>query len=103
MKILSLTKLKLEKDFAFITLTTKESRNDILSNSFIYHYKCLKVGITSKPVGFSTGPLVDLSSQGSGLASPQGLYFVYCYISLNLVRSSQQLVWKQQRMRGPIG
>lgn len=52
MEILSLTKLEVEKDFAFITLTTEESRDDIRNNSLIYHYERLKVSITKdKDIG----------------------------------------------------
>ena len=45
-EILSLTKSEIEKDFAFITLTTEESRNNILANGLIYRSECLKVSIT---------------------------------------------------------
>ena len=45
-EIPSLTKSKVEKDFPFITLTTEESRDDILSNILIYHSEHLKVSIT---------------------------------------------------------
>ena len=51
-EILSLTKSDEEKDFAFITLTTEEARNDILSNGLIYRSEKLKVSITKdKDVG----------------------------------------------------
>ena len=43
---LSFTKSDVEKDFAFITLTTKESKDDILNNGLIYHSERLKVSIT---------------------------------------------------------
>lgn len=45
-KILFLTKSDTDKDFAFITLTTKEARNNILNNGLTYHSKHLKVSIT---------------------------------------------------------
>ena len=45
-EILSLTKLDMEKDFAFITATTEESRDDILTNGLTYHSERLKVSIT---------------------------------------------------------
>ena len=45
-EILSLTKSDAEKDFAFVTLTTEEARDDILSNSLTYHSERLKVSIT---------------------------------------------------------
>ena len=45
-EILSFTKSEVEKDFAFITLTTEESRNDILTNGLIYRPESLRVSIT---------------------------------------------------------
>ena len=45
-EILTLTKSEVEKDFAFITLTTEESRNDILTNGLTYRSERLKVNIT---------------------------------------------------------
>lgn len=45
-EILSLTKSDIENDFAFITLTTEESRDDILRNGLTYHSERLKVSIT---------------------------------------------------------
>ena len=45
-EILSLTKSDVEKDFAFITLTTEEAREEILTNGLTYHSKRLKVSIT---------------------------------------------------------
>jgi hypothetical protein len=51
-EILSLTKSDTDKDFAFITLTTEEARNDILTNGLTYHSERLKVSITKdKDVG----------------------------------------------------
>ena len=51
-EILLLTKSDIDKDFAFITLTTEEARNDILNNGLTYHSECLKVSITkNKDVG----------------------------------------------------
>ena len=45
-EILSLTKMDAKKDFAFITLTTKESRDELLNKSLTYHSERLKVSIT---------------------------------------------------------
>ena len=45
-EILSLTKSETEKDFAFITLTTEEARDDILTNGLTFHAERLKVSIT---------------------------------------------------------
>ena len=45
-EILSLTKSEIENDFAFITLTTAASRNDILANGLIYRSEHFKVNIT---------------------------------------------------------
>ena len=45
-EILSLTKLEVEKVFAFFILTTEESRNDILANGLTYRSERLKVSIT---------------------------------------------------------
>ena len=45
-EILSLTKSEVERDFAFITLTTEEARTEILTNGLIYHSERLKVSIT---------------------------------------------------------
>ena len=45
-EILSLTKSDEERDFAFITLTTEEARDDILNNGLIYRSEKLKVSIT---------------------------------------------------------
>jgi hypothetical protein len=45
-EILSLTKSDTDKDFAFITLTTEEARDDILNNGLTYHSERLKVSIT---------------------------------------------------------
>ena len=45
-EILSLTKSETERDFAFITLTTEESKNDILTNGLTFHAEKLKVSIT---------------------------------------------------------
>ena len=51
-EILSLTKMDEEKDFAFITLTTEEARDDILSNGLTYRSEKLKVSITrDKDIG----------------------------------------------------
>jgi hypothetical protein len=51
-EILSLTKSDTDKDFAFITLTTEEARNDILTNGLTYHSERLKVSITKdKDIG----------------------------------------------------
>ena len=46
LEILSLIKSDDAKDFAFITLTTKEVREDILNNGLIYHSEQLKVSAT---------------------------------------------------------
>ena len=45
-EILSLTKADTERDFAFITLTTEEAKNDILTNGLTFHAEKLKVSIT---------------------------------------------------------
>lgn len=45
-EILSLTKPDVEKDFAFITLTTEEARDDLLTNGLTFHNEKLKVSIT---------------------------------------------------------
>ena len=45
-EILSLTKSETEKDFAFITLTTEEAREDILNNGLTFHAERLKVSLT---------------------------------------------------------
>ena len=51
-EILSLTKADEEKDFAFITLTTEEARDEILTNGLTYRSEKLKVSITKdKAVG----------------------------------------------------
>ena len=47
-QFLSLTKLDVERDCAFVTLTTKESKDDILNNGLTYHSKRLKVSITKE-------------------------------------------------------
>ena len=45
-EFLSLTKSDVKRDFAFVTLTTEESRDDILNNGLNYHSERLKVSIT---------------------------------------------------------
>ena len=45
-EILSLTKAGVEKDFAFITLTAEEAREDILNNGLTFQSERLKVSIT---------------------------------------------------------
>ena len=45
-EILSLTKSDDDKDFAFITLTTEEAREDLLRNGLTYHSERLKVSAT---------------------------------------------------------
>ena len=51
-EILLLTKADEEKDFAFLTLTTEEAREEILTNGLTYHSKKLKVSITKdKDIG----------------------------------------------------
>ena len=45
-EILSLTKSDEEKDFAFITLTTEEARDDLLNNGLTYRSEKLKVSLT---------------------------------------------------------
>ena len=45
-EILSLTKLGVEKDFAFITLTAEEARDNILNNGLTFQSERLKVSIT---------------------------------------------------------
>lgn len=45
-KILSLTKVDTEKNFAFITLTTEELWDDLLNNGLTYNSEHLKVSIT---------------------------------------------------------
>ena len=56
-EILSLTKSDIERDFAFITLTTEESRDDIFSNGLTYRSERLKVSITKDK---DTGNLSEL-------------------------------------------
>ena len=54
-EILSLTKSDTDKDFAFITLTTEEAKNDILTNGLIYQGERLRVSITKdKDMGHSS-------------------------------------------------
>ena len=54
-EILSLTKSDTERDFAFITLTTEEAREDVLRNGLIYHSERLKVSLTKdKDIGNSS-------------------------------------------------
>ena len=51
-EILSLTKSDEERDFAFLTLTTEEAKEDILRNGLIYRSEKLKVSITKdKDIG----------------------------------------------------
>ena len=51
-EILSLTKSDTDKDFAFITLTTEEAKEDILTNGLTFHSERLKVSVTKdKEVG----------------------------------------------------
>ena len=45
-EILSLTKSDEEKNFAFITLTTEEARDDLLNNGLTYRSEKLKVSLT---------------------------------------------------------
>ena len=45
-EILSLTKSDTERDFAFITLTTEEAKEDVLQNGLTYHSERLKVSLT---------------------------------------------------------
>jgi len=45
-EILSLTKSDTERDFAFITLTTEEAREDVLQNGLTFHSERLKVSLT---------------------------------------------------------
>jgi hypothetical protein len=45
-EILSLTKANLDRDFAFITLTTEEAKTDLLNNGITYHSERLKVSLT---------------------------------------------------------
>ena len=45
-EILSLTKSDTERDFAFITLTTEEAREDVFQNGLTYHSERLKVSLT---------------------------------------------------------
>ena len=49
---LAITKSDGEKDFAFLTLTTEEAKEDILTNGLIYHSERLNVSITKdKDIG----------------------------------------------------
>ena len=51
-EILSLTKADIDRDFAFITLTTEEAKLDLLNNGIVYHSERLKVSLTKdKDVG----------------------------------------------------
>jgi hypothetical protein len=51
-EILSLTKADFDRDFAFITLTTEETKTDLLNNGITYHSERLKVSLTKdKDVG----------------------------------------------------
>lgn len=45
-KLKGLTKLELDKDLAFLTLTTQEARDVILKEGLSYHHKKLRVSIT---------------------------------------------------------
>jgi hypothetical protein len=45
-EILSLTKGDFERDFAFITLTTEETKTDLLNNGITFHSERLKVSLT---------------------------------------------------------
>ena len=56
-EILSLTKSDEEKDFAFITLTTEEARDDIHNNGLTYRSEKLKVSLTKDK---DTGNLSEL-------------------------------------------
>ena len=51
-EILALTKADEEKDFAFLTLTTEEAKEDVLTNGLIYRSERLKVSLTKdKAIG----------------------------------------------------
>ena len=67
-EILSLTKLDTKKDFAFITFTTKESSDDIPSNSLTYRSEHLKVSITKDK---DTGYLPELRIKTTIIANNQ--------------------------------
>ena len=56
-EILSLTKSDTDKDFAFITLTTEEARDDILHNGLSYHSERLKVSMTKDKEAGNTSEL----------------------------------------------
>jgi hypothetical protein len=45
-EILSLTKADIDRDFAFLTVTTEEAKTDILNNDIIYNSEHLKVSLT---------------------------------------------------------
>jgi hypothetical protein len=52
MEILSLTKADIDRDFAFITLTTEDAKLDLLNNGIVYHSERLKVSLTKdKDIG----------------------------------------------------
>ena len=53
-EILSLTKFKDDKDFAFITLITEDAREDILRNDLFYHSERLRVSATKDKDNGST-------------------------------------------------
>lgn len=56
-EILSLTKSDDDKDFAFITLTTEDAREDIIRNGLTFHSERLKVSATKDK---DTGNTLDL-------------------------------------------
>lgn len=56
MEIVLLTKPNISKDFAFLTLTTEEIKDELLNNGLAFHYERLKVIITKDT---STGSLSD--------------------------------------------
>ena len=70
-EILSLIKSDEDKDFAFITLTTKETRNDIFTNGLLYRSEKLKISITKDK---NVGNILELRISTTLVANnlPQG-------------------------------
>jgi hypothetical protein len=78
-EILSLTKSDIDKDFAFITLTTEEARADILNNGLTYHSERLKVSAT----------------KDKGMGNPSELWISTTLVANNLPqRESQSTISK---------
>ena len=67
-KILSLNKVDIDRDFTFITLTTEEAKDNLLKNGLTYHSELLKVSITKdKDVGNSSELIISTTLVASNL------------------------------------